>query len=66
MYRMPSGSDSSSGYAPQALEALDRVQSIVSGRPGPHQAQRTGSLGCYEECLIQPDQVRVFDDISHF
>ena len=28
--------------------------------------QRTGSLGCYEECLVQPDLIKVFDDISHF
>ena len=63
---MPSGSDSSSGYAPQALETLGRMQSIVSGQSGPRPVQRSGSLGCYEECLIQPDQVKVFDDISHF
>ena len=28
--------------------------------------QRAASLGCYEECLVQPDIVKVFDDISHF
>ena len=62
--RLHSGSDvSGNSYVPQALETLDRMQSMVSSNSV---VQRAASLGCYKECLIQPDIVKVFDDISHF
>ena len=52
-----------SSYVPRAVETLDRMQALVSRD---RTMQRSGSLGCYEERLVQPDLVRVFDDISHF